>query len=366
MENPFNLPISGQASWDDDIDQALQVFDRGFHITERAGQAISSGQMVAMTSGGWMLPFNPASSLPCIGYSYLAASSGDSLSVMAWGAVRSLSINSPVLGGQLMFSNASGFLSVATLGAPVGVGLMGRGILFKPSLFNAAAAIAAITLGALSDVNTTGVSNAKVLAWSDATSKWVPTAASAITVTKLGALTDVNTTGVGNGKILVWDDTTSLWIIGAAPKTAFAQMTDVNTNGLLDGQGIKWSNSASKWVVTSLYVTGHRVQSVQISAAQNSLHTFTMSLGDQLYGWNRRVRINGASMASVELKFYRDAGLTDLQYQSASGGVSAVGSFHDRAGWPVDTDSGTIYGTLFCNSTGVATDTINIICDWER
>jgi hypothetical protein len=250
MENPFNLPVSGQASWDDDVNLALQVFDRGYHVTERAGQAISSGQMLALTSGGWFLPFDPNSTLPCVGYSFTAAASGDSISPLAWGTVRSLDINSAALIGQLMFSNASGFLSASTLGAPVGMGLSGRGILFNP-------------------------------------------------------------------------------------------------------------------MKTPSYTRAHRVQSVQISAAQNSTHLFTMSLGNSQFGWNRRVRLNGSSMSLVELRFYKDAARSDLQYQTFSGGVSVVTSFHDRAGWPIDTDSGTIYGSLQCMSTGVTTDTINIIADWE-
>jgi hypothetical protein len=257
MDNPFNTPISGQGDWDTGLSGNFGVVERGYHVTERAGQAVSTGQIVAMTSGGWMLPFNPSSSLPCLGYAYTAAASGDAFTVIGHGIMRSLDINSSCLGGQLMFSNASGFLSVTTNGAPVGIGLSNKGVFFNPSKF----------------------------------------------------------AGAGAGA----------------------------------------------------YSPAKIVNSVTISAVVNSLHTFTMSIPSSLlWGWNRRIRINGSSAPNVELKFYRDAGVSDLQYQTLSGGVSAVASFHDRAGWPIDTDSGTVYGTLkVFSSGGVNSDTIYIQAEWQ-
>lgn len=256
MDNPFELLTSGQADWDSDLIANFQVLERGYHVTERAGQAVASGQILSLNSGGFFLPYNANSaSIQPHAMAYTAAASGDSLTALAWGIVRSLGINSPAVPGQMMFSNASGFLSAATLGLSVGIGLKGYGVLFNP----------------------------------------------------------------GKG-------------------------------GVSSG--------------TSTYSPSHRVQSVQIAAATNSTHLFTMSLGAGLFGWNRRVRVNGSSMSLVELRFYSDSGRTDLQYQTQSGGVSAVTSFHDRAGWPVDTDSGTVYGSLQCFSMAVSSDTINIIADW--
>lgn len=289
MDNPFEVLTSGQADWDSDIIANFAVLDRGYHVTERAGQAVSTGQILSLNSGGFFFPYNASStSVQPHAMAYTAAASGDSLTALAWGIVRSLGINSPAVPGQLMFSNASGFLATASLGLPVGYGLKGYGVLFNPAKLSGG--ISSAALAGLTDVNTNGVANGKLLGWSDTTSKWVPTAAGS---------------------------------------------------------------------------TSHRVQSVQIAAVTNSTHLFTMSLGAGLFGWNRRVRVNGSSMSLVELRFYRDSGRSDLQYQTLSGGISAVTSFHDRAGWPIDTDSGTIYGSLQCFSMSVGSDTVNIIGDWE-
>lgn len=362
-DNPFNTPLSGQADWDSGLGVNFQTLERGYHVTERAGQTISSGQMVALNSGAFAFPWNPSSTPPCAGIAYTAAASGDSFTFLAWGIVRSLGINSVSVPGKLLFSNASGFLSVATLGAPVALGLSGYGVLFQPSKVSGAAG-ATPTLGALADVNTTGIGAGKLLAWDNVTSKWIITAPAG---GALAALTDVNTNGVSDGKVLQWADVSSRWVpvtptVGA---TKLATLTDVNTNGVSNGKIISWDDTTSKWIATVPASTSHRVQSVQIAAVTNSTHTFTMSLGAALFGWNRRVRVNGSSLASIELRFYRDSGRSDLQYQSVSGGFSAVTSFHDRAGWPVDTDSGTIYGSLQVFSTSVGSDTINIIADWE-
>lgn len=288
-DNPFNTPVSGQADWDSGLGVNFQALDRGYHVTERAGQAISSGQFVALNSGAFAFPWNPSSVPPCAGMAYTAAASGDSLTFLAWGIVRSLGINSVSVPGRILFSNASGFLSATTLGAPIGIGLANYGVLLNPQRTTTAGSFGGT----------------------------------------YGGLSDVNTTGVVNGKIIAWDDTTS------------------------------------KWIVTAPASTSHRVQSVQIAAVTNSTHTFTMSLGAALFGWNRRVRLNGSSLSNVEIRFYRDSGRTDLQYQTLSGGISAVTSFNDRAGWPIDTDSGTIYGSCQVFSTAVGSDTLNIICDWE-
>jgi hypothetical protein len=134
----------------------------------------------------------------------------------------------------------------------------------------------------------------------------------------------------------------------------------------LEGNGILF-NPARPVPVSSSYIPTKGACSLAISAVVNSLHTFTMSLQNAwLWGWNRKVRVNGSSAPLVELKFYRDAGNTDLQYQTLSGGISAVGSFYDRAGFPIDTDSGTIYGTLkVFSGGGVNSDTINVQAEWE-
>jgi hypothetical protein len=172
MDNPFDIPTSGQADWDSGLSQDFLAIERGYHITERAGQAISSGQVLTLNSGGFFFPYNPASaSIAPHAYSYTAAASGDSLTALAWGIVRSLDINSPAVPGKLAYATASGFLHTTALGLPVGVFTSGRGVLFNP---DHTAGAAGSTLAALTDVDTTGVADGKVLTWVDASSKWKP------------------------------------------------------------------------------------------------------------------------------------------------------------------------------------------------
>lgn len=254
-DNNLTLLTSGQSDWDTDIDANFSVLERGYHISERAGQPISSGQVLSLTSGGFFKPYDWTAALPPIAYSYTAAASGDSLQALAWGIVRSLDINSPAVAGQLAYATGSGFLTTVASGLPLGKFTTGRGILFNPS----------------------------------------------------------NIAGGGGG--------------GGYTPTYFA-------------------NSAA------------------INAVVGSLHTFTFSMGG-LFGWNRRVRLNSNSASHVELKFYSDAGHSDLQYSTISGGISGVNSFNDRAGWPWDTNSGTLYGTVQVLSGDVSSASINVNASWQ-
>lgn len=255
MDQPFDTPLSGQADWDSGLGANFNALERGYYLTERAGQTISSGQVLTLNSGGFFFPYAPSSAdIQPHAYAFTAGASGDSFTALAWGITRSLDINSPAIPGQLAFSTASGFLSVATLGLPVGTFLTGRGVLFNP----------------------------------------------------------VKSAGGGGG--------------GYTP-TYFSN-------------------------------------SLAVNAVVGSLHTFTMSLGG-LFGDNRRVRVNGSSAAHVELKLYADAGLTQLQYSTISGGISAVNSFNDRAGWPFDTNSGTLYGTVMILSGDVSSNTLNVQGSWR-
>lgn len=256
MDNPFVIETAGQADWDSALTANFQAIDRGYHITERAGVAVSTGQFLTLSSGGFFHPFNPAVDSLAHAYAFTAAASGDSLTALGWGIVRSLGVNSALIVGEPVYANSGGFaVSSGTLA--LGVALSGWGVLVDP------------------------------------------------------------------------------------PK-------NVSAGG---GGG---------------YTPSYFTSSLAIAAVANSLHTFTMSVGG-LFGWNRRVRVNGASADLVEVKLYADAGLSQLQYSTLSGGISAVGSFNDRAGWPLDTNSGTVYGTckVFSHTAGVGSDTISVQAAWE-
>lgn len=258
-DNPFVIETSGQADWDSALSANFQVIERGYHVTERAGIAISTGQFLSLNSAGYFAPYNSTTGGFAHAYAYTAAASGDSFTALAWGIVRSLSVNSAILPGMAIYANGSGF-AVGSGDRQLGWGLSGSGILINPA--------------------------------------------------------KIDTSSLGSG-------------------------------------GATYSPTYFTAAATVVAVVG-------------SLHTFTMSLGG-LFGWNRRLRMNSASASLVELKLYRDAGLTDMQYATLSGGITATpsGSFNDRAAFPFDTDSGTLYGTFQIFSHSVGSDTVAIIGAWE-
>ena len=235
------------------------AIERGYHITERAGTAINTGQVLWLNSGGFFFPFNPNSeSIGPNAYAFTAAASGDSFTVLAWGIVRSLGINSPAIPGKALFVSAltPGLIVTSYAGAnrPVGRGLAAGGILFNPN-----------------------------------------------------------------------------------------------------------QNDRFPERLTS---------SVAINAVTGSLHLFSMSAGR--WGWNRQVVMIGNSADLVELKFFSDAARSNLLYCTISGGVTTVGSFQDRAGWPYEnTDASTlgdlVYGSLkVMSSAHVGSDTVSVQNQWDR
>ena len=256
-DNGFSLLTTGQGNWDTDLDGNFSILERGYHITEHAGIAINTGNVLWLNSGGFFFPFNPNSVTAWPhAIAYTAAASGDSLQALAWGVIRSLDINSPCVPGRHMYVSAltPGLIVGSYSGAdrPIGVGLLGSGILFQP---------------------------------------------------------------------------------------------------------------------------GHRrlpeqiTSSLAIAAVTGSLHVFTMDPGK--WGWNRYTDMIGNSADHVELKWYSDSARTKLLYSTVSGGVTTVGSFHDRAGWPYEnTDaalSGLIYGSLqVLSASAVGSDTISVQAMWDR
>ncbi len=118
------------------------------------------------------------------------------------------------------------------------------------------------------------------------------------------------------------------------------------------------------------FLPARLTSSVAIAAVTGSLHNFSMSAGR--YGWNRQTLLLGNSADLVELAFYANSAHTFLLYQTKSGGVTTVGSYLDRAGWPYEnTDATTlcdlVYGTLkVLSPAAVGSDTISVQMDWDR
>lgn len=154
-DNQFVTPSQGQADWDASLTADLGTIERGYHWTERAGVAINTGHVVWLNSGGFAFPFNPNSQdIRPHGFAFTAANSGDALTALAWGIVRSLGVTSPAIPGLPLYVSAltPGVVVTSYNGAnrPIGFGLL-SGILFQPSVdrfpetLNSSVAIAAVT-----------------------------------------------------------------------------------------------------------------------------------------------------------------------------------------------------------------------------
>jgi hypothetical protein len=124
---------------------------------------------------------------------------------------------------------------------------------------------AAGLLDGLSDVDTTGQANGKILQH-DGTS-WVVVD----DTDSLAELTDTDTSTLPtDGQMLVYDDASSKWKPSSTPTThahALNDLSDVTASGATDGKVIKYSSSASAWILADE------------GAAQNLWATFTADSG---------------------------------------------------------------------------------------
>lgn len=259
-DNKFELQTAGQADWDSGLNANFTLLERGYHMSGLAGADVNTGSALWITSGNFFVPFDPNSAdIRPHAYSYLGASSGESLSVLVTGIVRSLGINSPALPGQDLFVSpvTPGLLvgSYSAAGRRVGVGVGGWGVYFNPFM-----------------------------------------------------------------------------------DTPPERLT----------------------------------RSVAVNAVTGSLHLFSLDGGK--YGWVREVRVIGNSADLVTLKFHSGSARVGSErlYETVSGGITTVGSFLDRAGWPYEnTEAGTLsgltFGSLMVNSAAaVGSDTINVQLVFDR
>jgi hypothetical protein len=176
MDNPFDIPTSGQGDWDSALQGDFDALERGYHVTELTGMAVSTGQFLSITSGGMFVPYSANSpvSLPSA-YAFTAASSGESLTALAWGIVRSLAVNSALIPGKTVYANNSGY-AVSSGTQPVGIALDTGGLLVKLPGFNVASlgggGGGVTQIRSLSDVNPAGLANNSILKWSNASSQF--------------------------------------------------------------------------------------------------------------------------------------------------------------------------------------------------
>jgi hypothetical protein len=103
-----------------------------------------------------------------------------------------------------------------------------------------------------------------------------------------------------------------------------------------------------------------------INAVINSEHLFSLDVGKR--GWVREAKMISNSADLVTLKFHSGSTRVGSErlYETKSGGVTTVGSFVDRAGWPYEnteanTLSGLVFGTVQIRSgAGVTSNDIQI------
>ncbi len=135
VDNQLAILTSGQADWDADTDANFGIIERGYHTTARAGIAINSGYACWMTSGGFMVPFDPNSlTIQPTAFAFTAPTSGDSALFLLTGIVRSL-YTAFVPGQDYFVSPVTPGLLVGSYSAAsrkVGIGLDGGGIYFNP------------------------------------------------------------------------------------------------------------------------------------------------------------------------------------------------------------------------------------------
>jgi hypothetical protein len=239
-DNQFEIQTAGQADWDSGLNANFAILERGYHGVFRAGMAINTGHAVWINSGGFAFHFNPNSEdIRPHAFAYVAAASGDNISLLLTGIVRSLGICSPAVPGFDLF------VSPATPGAVV-------------TSYSAAS----------------------------------------------------RRIGMGAG-----------------------------------GWGVYFNPWGQRNVEETL------VRVTTVVAVTGSDHLFSLDAGKR--GWVRELKMISNSANLVSLKFFSGstrAGSERL-YETTSGGVTTVGSFLDRAGWPYEnteanTLSGLIFGTL--------------------
>ncbi len=128
----------GQADWDTLVNGNSQILERGYHIRGSAGATVNSGQVVCVSSNGFILPMD-ARSLANVphGVSYRSVASGEVAQFVSEGAISSMGVWSASLriGQPVFVSPASlGFCvaSFAGHGQPVGFATAANAIRVSP------------------------------------------------------------------------------------------------------------------------------------------------------------------------------------------------------------------------------------------
>jgi len=129
---------AGQADWDTALNSNFSILERGRHLMAVAGATIGSGQVCVVSSGGFVMPMNAASTAlaPHL-ISYKAVSSGDQTQFLLHGAIRSMTVwSGHITPGRAIHVSVQslGFAvnSFAGCGESVGLAIGNDAIIFMP------------------------------------------------------------------------------------------------------------------------------------------------------------------------------------------------------------------------------------------
>lgn len=160
--NTFEKQASGQADWDTGLEANFDILDRGFHGKFQAAHGISTGQILAVTSGGLVWKYNAASlSLRHpFAMSYKAVNSGETDNFLVRGIVSSLGVYSGFItaGLPVYVAAASPGFPVSSYSAaafPAGIALSATSILFNPTMMDHAEALTQVKSVGVLFVNST-------------------------------------------------------------------------------------------------------------------------------------------------------------------------------------------------------------------
>lgn len=138
-DQQFSVQASGTADWDTALNANFNILERGFHLVERVGTPVNTGDICRLNNSGFMLPCscNPGGQR-LLGLALTAAASGDSIQFLLHGIVRSLAVFSLGTPGERLFvSNQTlGMVARSYSAAQVAVGkrLSGGGFYFDPKM----------------------------------------------------------------------------------------------------------------------------------------------------------------------------------------------------------------------------------------
>lgn len=139
----FETQPSGQADWDTGLNSNFSIMDRGWHIKLTTAETISTGDILAVTSGGLAWRYN-STSLDLrdpLAISYKSVASGQQDLFISRGIINSYDTwSGHITPGLPVFVSAAtpGFLvsSYSAAWPPVGLALANNAVAFNPGQFS--------------------------------------------------------------------------------------------------------------------------------------------------------------------------------------------------------------------------------------